>query len=205
MVMKSEEINQNQNPYPGQDRCITYGQMNLINDFRALWTELIIWIRSYMVSTITGFSDLEAIKNKLFTFPAEFANKFQPCFGVNLSERLQHLLLMYIVQVIAIIDAQKNNDQQALDMLVRNLYQYSDKLADFLASINPYWSKSLWQELLYHLNSQGISEIIALFTQDYVKEIDIRSRLLKHALTLGDYMAAGVMHYLAPENTRIKM
>lgn len=203
MVMKSEEINQNQNLYPHQERCITYGQMNLINDFRALWTELIIWMRSYMVSTATGFSDLEAIKNKLFTFPGEFAQKFQPFFGVELSERFQHLLLMYIVQAMAIVDAQKINDQQALDMVVRNLYRYSDELADFLARINPYWSRSLWQELLYNLNSRGISEIIALFTQDYVKEIDIRSRLLKHALTLGDYMAAGVMHYLVPENTQL--
>lgn len=44
----------------------------------------------------------------------------------------------------------------------------------------------------------SIRENIALLEQEYDKELDIRDRMLKHALILGDYMAQGVMHYIVP-------
>lgn len=185
-------INQNQSAY------ITYGQMNLINDFRALWTELVIWMRSYMVSTITGFSDINAIRNRLNRIPWEMGQKLQPFLGVELAEKYQSLLSMYLNHAQILVDAQSNKDQEAMNNTVSALYRDVDNMADFLASINPYWSKSQWQNLFSQLTEMGISEIVSLFSGNYVTEIDLRDRMLRLALVLGDYMAGGVMHYLSP-------
>ena len=187
-------INQNQSTY------ITYGQMNLINDFRALWTELVIWMRSYMVSTITGFSDITAIRNRINRIPWEMGLKLQPFLGFDLAEQFQSLLSMYLNHAQILVDAQSNKDQVAMDNTVSALYRDADNMADFLASINPYWSKSQWQNLFSQLTDMGIAEIVAIFSGNYITEIDLRDRMLSLGLVLGDYMASGVMHYLSPQS-----
>ena len=186
-------INQNQSTY------ITYGQMNLINDFRALWAELVIWMRSYMVSTITGFSNINAIRNRVNRIPWDMRQKLQPFLGVELAEQFQSLLSMYLNHAQILVDAQKNMDQEAMNNTVSALYRDADSMADFLASINPYWSKSQWQNLFYQLTEMGITEIVDIFSGNYDEEIDLRDRMLKLGLVLGDYMAGGVMHYLVPD------
>ncbi|HWQ77976.1 MAG TPA: hypothetical protein VN381_04130 [Anaerovoracaceae bacterium] len=84
------------------------------------------------------------------------------------------------------------------------LYKSTDDIADFLARINPYWDISQWQNLLYQLNSMIITEMVAMLSEEYDRELDIRDRLLKHSLMMGDYMARGVMHYLVPEEFPIQ-
>ncbi len=188
----------NPEPILSQDRYITYGQMNLINDFRTLWRDLIIWLRSYMVSTATGFSDIDAINRRLYRIPQTLNDKLQPFFGAERSEQIAQLLLMYIVHSQTLINAQVYGDRQGADAAVRDLYESSENLAEALAMINPFWSKIQWQYLLDHLASMGIQEITALVSQEYERELDIRDRMLTHALVLGDYMANGVMFYLVP-------
>lgn len=187
-------INQNPNNY------ITYGQMNLINDFRAHWTELAIWVRSFMVSTITGFSNITSISDRLFRIPSDLGEMFIPYFGDEISEQFQQLLLMYIVHIQTLITAMFNRDQQAIDAAVVELYQNSDEMAEFLESINPYWNKNQWQYQLYQLNEMIIAESVALLSDEFEKELDIRDRMFQHVLMMGDYMARGVIYHLAPES-----
>lgn len=186
-------INQTPNTY------ITYGQMNLINGSRAYWTEIAIWIRSFMVSTITGFSNLPSISDRLCSIPSKFSKMFAPCFGAGISEQFQQLLLMYLVHAQSFITAKNINDQQAADSAASSLYKTSDEIADFLARTNPYWDSGQWQYLLYTLNEMIIAEAAALLFGDYEKELVIRDSMFKHVLTIGDYMASGVMHYFDPE------
>ncbi len=188
-------INKSEN----QSHYITYGQMNLINDARLFWVEFVIWMRSYMVSTLTGFSDIDAIKDRLFRMPAGFTAKLQPYFGISKSEQFQQLKLMYIVHILTFIAAQHSKNQPVVDTAVRAMYKDADSMSEFLASINPYWSKIQWQNLFYQLNDMLINEMFTLLTGNYVSEIEIRERLIKHALILGDYTASGLMHYLSPE------
>jgi hypothetical protein len=183
---------------------ITYGQMNLINDFRMLWTEIAIWLRSFMVSTITEFSDAKAISNRLYRIANDFKDKLQPFFGMEVAQNIQQLLLWYIINMQTMITALYYKDPVTVDNAVTSLYRISDELADYLASINPYWSKNQWASLLNGLNAMIIAEEVALIGSEYEREIDIRDRIFRQARLLGDYMAAGVMHYLVPEEHPIQ-
>ncbi len=190
--------NQNQGACPSPEKYITYGQMNLINDFRTLWRDLVIWMRSYQVSMITGFSNIDAINKRLYHIPEIFKEKLQPFFGVEHAERFAQLLDMYIVKFQILVNAQISGDPQTADAATVDLYRFVEEVADCLARCNPFWSKDQWQYLLNNLPGMSIREKIALLEQEYDKELDIRDRMLKHALILGDYMAQGVMHYIVP-------
>jgi len=41
--------------------------------------------------------------------------------------------------------------------------------------------------------------MIALLSGEYEKELDIRDRIFRHSLIMGDYMASGVIKYLVPD------
>ena len=189
---------QNFNQTPSGEKYITLGQMNLITDFRTLWRDLVIWLRSYMVSAITGFSNLPAITNRLYRIPQTLYEKLVPFFGEEKSEEVAHFMLMYIVNVQMLVNAQISRDQAAADLAVRNLYRYTEELAYYFESINPYWSKEQWRGLLDNLTGMGIQEVIALMEEEYELELNIRERMLIHALVLGEYTARGVMQYLVP-------
>ena len=177
---------------------ITYGQMNIINDFRMLWTEIAIWIRSFMVSTITEFSDSKAISDRLYRIADDFKDKLQPFFGMEVAENLHQLLLWYIINIQTMITALYHKDPITVDSAVTSLYRISDELSTYLATINPFWSKEQWESLLNGLNEMIIAEEIALIGSEYEREIGIRDRIFRQARLLGDYMAAGVMHFLVP-------
>ncbi len=198
MVPEPQPQPQPQQQSPPQSQYITYGQMNLINDFRTLWRDLVIWMRSYMVSAITGFSNLPAIVNRLYRIPQTLNDKLIPFFGEVNSEEAAHLMLMYIVSAQALINAQIGKDQAAADQAARDLYRYGEELAAAFARLSPFWSKEMWQYLLSSLTNMGIQEAMALLNQEYELELDIRDRILRHALILGDYTASGVINYLAP-------
>lgn len=185
-------ISQNQNAY------ITYGQMNLIGDFRALWVELVLWIRSYMVNVLTGFSNIDAIRGQINRIPEEMRQKLEPFLGTEPAERFKYLLNLYLYHIRDLADAQKANDQQAMENAVVQIYEDADSMSDFLSQSETYWSKDQWQNLLYQLNEFFLAQLAALVSGEYEREIEIRDRGLKLALVLGDYMAHGVIHFLRP-------
>ena len=180
--------------------CITYGQMNLINDFRSLWAEIAIWSRSFMASTTSNFSDIKAVNNRLYKITENFKDKLQPFFGMKVAEEIQQLLLAYIINIQTMVTALYNKDPLTVDTAVTSLYRISDEIADYMASINPYWERSKWQSLLYEMNARLIAETVALIGGEYEKEIDIRDSILRHALQIGDYTAEGVIRSLVPDS-----
>lgn len=85
-----------------------------------------------------------------------------------------------------------------MENAVARIYSDADNIADFLSLINEYWAKDQWQNILYQNNELISSQLTALKSGEYEKEIAIRDRDMKLALVLGDYMAHGVIHYLTP-------
>ena len=189
------KTNQNQNGY------LTYGQMNLINEFRKLWADLTLFMRSYVLGSVTGIEGLTAaVSKRLYHIPEDFKIKLQPFFGVDQAEQFQQLLSMFVTYAQALITATLIDDQQAVDGLIVSLYKNVEEMADFLARINPYWSRGQWENLFYKLIEMGVAELTALKSGDYERDLQLLENISNHALTLGDYMASGVMYYLTLED-----
>ena len=60
---------------------ITYGQMNLIFQSRALWRELVMWSRIYLDSRIAGIGMTEDVFKRIYSIPTEFGNVLRIVFG----------------------------------------------------------------------------------------------------------------------------
>ncbi|MBR0597193.1 hypothetical protein [Sinanaerobacter chloroacetimidivorans] len=179
-----------------ESNYITYGQMNLINDFRTLWAELTIWERSYIASIAAQFGNDMAVSDRLHRIPSDFKSKLETFYGEVAPERFEFLLTKHITLIQEMVKAQQRGDIEAMNTAITELYKNSDEISTYLAMMNPYWNAAQWRILLDQYLRLTIDQIVALFSGDFSRDIEIYDRLAHHALILGDYMAAGVMQYL---------
>lgn len=179
-----------------ESNYITYGQMNLINDIRMLWLQLVLWTRLFLISTITELGNLDAVSKRLNRIPSDFYYKLQLFFGTVNAERFADLLTQHITILKDIAIALKDGNTEAVDANTALLYQNADEISDFLATMNPYWDKGEWQNLLYQYIKLQLESMVAILAGDYEKDIAIYDRLEDHVLILADYMARGIMQYL---------
>ena len=56
-------------------------KINLINLFRELWEEHIMWTRSFIISTVSELDDIEYVTHRLLRNPTDFANVFRLYYG----------------------------------------------------------------------------------------------------------------------------
>lgn len=175
---------------------ITYGHLNIINDFRLLLTELAYLTRFYIVSVASGFGDAQAVADRLYSLPLKFKAKAELIFGVPLGEELVTLLSNHIINLQILVNALKNGDQATVDASAQRLYSNADLLAAYFSRINPSWNESQWRNLFYTYDRTVIEEAVAVMTGDFVKSLDIFDRLLLNALSMADYLASGFIQYL---------
>ncbi|HVI39357.1 MAG TPA: hypothetical protein VM577_01750 [Anaerovoracaceae bacterium] len=175
--------------------CITYGQMNLINNLRMHWMEFIMWSRALITSEASGFGDLEAVGLKLYQIPSEFGNSFELFFGQEIANEMARLFTNQLLLGVDIIRAQKKGDTDAVDAGISSLYQNGNEISAYLAQINPYWDSQTWSDLFTEFLRTKIFETLAIATGRYNESIVLSGNLQYQALRMADYMAEGFIRY----------
>mgnify|MGYP000858728027 CR=1 FL=1 len=176
---------------------ISYGQMNMQNDFRALTAQMSILSGSYITSIAAGFGNDAAIAGRLYGLPVKFIEKIQMAFGTPSMNALLHLLQMHVIYLITLVNAMKTGDVESIDTNTAQLYRNADDISARFASINPFWDGVQWRNLLNSYIAMTIEEAICVMAGNFEKHLDVCDRLLHHALFMGDYIAAGMLRYLS--------
>lgn len=172
---------------------LTYGQMNLINDFRYNVLQLAMWTRAYLNAAASSFGSLEGNTRKLHTVPGLFYNSLKQYMGEAIARAFQDFLFRHVLLLTHLIDAFLINDKEAVDRYILESYQLADQLSSFLASNNLYWNKDHWQLLISNYLRMTIDEIIAIFSGQFDRGIDIYDEIQYHALLMADYMSRGLI------------
>ena len=176
--------------------CITYEQMNDIYKIRMIWFELVIWVRTYMLSRFTGTGDPEVILARLKQAPVEYIETVTKYFeNVNAEEYLQ-LFINYIDLIDAFITAMLENNTEELNQITRSLYHNADERANFVASFNPYWTPEEWRSRLLDNLITTIEEATTFLAGDYARNINIFTRLLDQAENTGILLTQGIFNYI---------
>ncbi len=186
---------------PETGYTITYEQLNTLLEFLRLWSQLAMWTRSLVISTVGNLGNVTAIANHLYSIPAEFYRVFRIFYGPTLAQQLTNLLTDFITIQWRLIEAMQEGNQQTVDELTVKLYQAADVFAEFFAKLNIYWDEDQWKSLLYQYIRLVIEDMIAAMSEDHAKEIEVYRRLEDVAELIGSYMARGIIaRSLALEN-----
>lgn len=188
---------------PVQQTYLSYGEMNLINNFRAFWLDLARWTRESLISIASGFGDFEAVSNRLYSVPVNLGNLLRLIFGTQAAESVLNPLLIHLVTMLNIFRAQKEGNSQAVNENTMLLYQNADEIAKILSQMNPFWNETQWRNLLYNYIDLTLEQSTALLSGDFARAVDIYDRISNFTSIIGDYTANGVIQYLTVRGPQI--
>lgn len=183
--------------------CITLSNMNMINDFRKLWSDLSVWTSRCIVSIGFGTDDLAANSARLNRVPDEFNIKLNIFFGSVSSTEFINLLAIHIVYMLNLAQALIDQDKVAADTGIRDLYRNAEAISESLASMNPYWNRVQWFNLFYIYISMSIEYMIFQNAKDYYRANNVEDVISIHVLLMADYMSTGIMQSLIVEPQQI--
>ncbi len=173
---------------------LTYEQANIINEFRALLSQLTYLFRFYIVEeSFAGLGDPQDTINELMKLPLRGNELVESISGIE--GDFTPITEAYIIGLKNLIDAMLSGDNKA-DESIRQLYKIADQNAKYLAEISPYWDEEKWRDLFYTLNEELVAQVIAIQTGDNNKALDIFAVAMEEALKRADYYAEGFIHLL---------
>lgn len=164
----------------------------LMNTMRKLWEQHIMWTRSFIISTIDGLKDLDAVTARLLRNPEDFASVLRMFYGHEKANKFKELFTEHLLIAAALVNAAKAGDAKAVEVNRIKWYKNAEDIAIFLSGINPYWNKNEWLIMLDdHLKMTELEAVQRLKGQ-YTEDIATYAEIENMALKMADYMAMGI-------------
>ena len=151
-----------------------------------------MWTRSFIISTAAALGDLSMVTQRLLRNPADFANVLRPYYGYENAMKFEALLKDHLLIAAKLVNDAKVGNTAAADEDRKEWYQNADQIAEFLAGINPYWSRQVWQSMLYDHLKATENEAVYRLTGQYAADIAEYDQIENQALSMADYMAEGI-------------
>jgi hypothetical protein len=170
-----------------------YGQINLLNELRKLWEEHIVWTRLFIISALAGLPDLDTTTKRLLRNPSDFANVLEIFYGRQKADTFRSLLEDHLKIAGSIVENAKQKNSKAVDQYMKLWYANADRIAAFLAGINPNWSEDEWKNLMHDHLRMTADEAMARLAGEYPKDSIIFDMIEEQALAMADVMTAGII------------
>ncbi|HBL84974.1 MAG: acetylglutamate kinase [Clostridiales bacterium GWF2_38_85] len=171
----------------------SYDQQYLINKFRQLWEQHVMWTRSFIISTASDLGDLQVVTERLLKNPGDFATVLQRFYGLEKAKGFETLFTDHLVIAADLVNHAKTGDQAAVDADRVLWYKNADDISEYLSKINPNWSKKEWQKMFYSHLKMTENEAAKRLTGKFAEDIAEYEMIENEALTMADYIAEGII------------
>ena len=168
-------------------------EVALMNTFRKLWVQHVMWTRSFIISTAANLGDEELVAKRLLQNPSDFANELKMFYGPDKAEKFRILLEQHLLIAADIVNAAKKVDKETVDAKEKLWYENADEIAKFLASINQYWDEKEWKKMLYEHLKMTEDEAVDRLNGNYEVDIQLYGKIEQEALNMADYMTTGII------------
>lgn len=174
-------------------RACTARELELKNLIRLLWEQHVFWTRLVILSMVFDLPDVSQVTNRLLRNPQDFKAALLPFYGEETAAGFADLLTQHLTIAAELVAASKANDTAAAADAERRWNQNADEIADFLGSINPYWSAAEWRSMLREHLAMTKQEAVDLLTNEYERSISQFDAIEKMALKMADVMSNGII------------
>lgn len=165
----------------------------LSNQLRLLWEQHVYWTRFVISGIVFHSPDLDASQNRLLQNPGDFASVLRTFYGENVAMKFATLLTAHLSIAAELVTATAEGKSQDAAEAEKRWYENAEQIAVFLASVNPYWSKHEWQEMLYSHLDMTKQEAVDFINGDYAASVEVFDRIEMEALQMADKMTEGIL------------
>lgn len=164
-----------------------------MNRIRQLWGQHVYWTRFFIISTVAELGDLEQVTGRLLRNPKDFAILLTPVFGARAAGRFENLFTQHLMIAADLLNAAKNGETAKANAARDRWYKNADEIAEFLASINRFWSRAEWQNMLYSHLEMTEKEAALRLQGNYAADINMFDSIETEAYRMADYMFDGII------------
>ncbi|MDF2686888.1 MAG: hypothetical protein K0S55_2071, partial [Clostridia bacterium] len=168
-------------------------QVKLMNSFRELWEQHVMWTRFFIISNITNLPELELVTNRLFRNPKDFANIFRLFFGNINANKFDELFTKHLLIAASLLNAKKAGNTEITEEERKKWFINADNIAALLAQLNKFWNKQEWQIMLYNHLKMTEDEAIQHLNGQYSSDIMLYDEIESQALKMADVMSLGII------------
>lgn len=180
-------------PNPETGGCISSAQVSVGNRLRMLWEQHVYWTRMAIISMAFGLPDTKVTTERLLENPRDFEEALKPLYGEKVSSQFAKLFTSHLVIAAELVGDLKAGDASAAAETEKRWYANANEIADFLGSVNTYWSAAEWRRLLNDHLAMTREEAAAVLAGQYAKSVAIFGNIEKEALVMADAMTQGIV------------
>ena len=164
--------------------------MSWQENIRLLWTDHLIWIRQFLISLMFRLKDLSYVTIRTLQNSIDFSAQLTPFYGLENAKLYETLLterVLLLAELASTIKFGGDISMQLLKMQVN-----ADDTATLFASLNPYWEKAKWQEMLYSQYLLEVQLIKEIYDDKFSTSISTYDQIYQNALKMAAYMIDGI-------------
>jgi hypothetical protein len=173
---------------------ISKSQADLSDYIRGLWEQHVTWTRLTILSLVFDLPDVDLVTNRLLRNPKDFEALLRLFYGDEEASTFSDLFTNHLVIAAELVKAAKAGDNNAAADAEKRWYANADQIADFLAGINPYWSRENWKTMLYQHLAMTKDEAVNMLTGKYSESITGFDQIEEQALVMADMMTNGIIN-----------
>lgn len=176
-----------------RDPMLTPAAVDLKVAMRGLWEQHITYTRNYIISSLGGLPDLDAVTQRLLKNQDDIGNAVKPYYGEDAGRKLSGLLRDHIMVAAEVVTAAKAGKKDDLAKAQTKWSTNGKDLAVFLSSANPNWpQKDLETMLQKHLDFTT-GEVTARLSKDWTADIQAYDEGRTHMMMFADTLTNGIV------------
>lgn len=167
--------------------------VELNQKLRALWSQHVFWTRLAVNSLVGNDPDQQATLARLLRNPKDFAAVLKPLYGAEAAATFDRLLTSHLTIAAELVTALRDGQKEKAAEANKRWYANAEEIADFLARINPYWSKAEWVKMMNQHLQLLTQEVSSRLAGNYVENVRLSDLIERQALGMADEMTRGIV------------
>lgn len=160
---------------------------------RNLWTDHIIFTRSYIVSALARLPDRKTVAQRLMENQDELGQILVPYYGRKAGDRLAALLREHINIAAEVVAKSMDSDTAGLKRVQGNWAANGEQIATFLSGANPHWDREDCAAMFTDHLATTTAELNCRLAGDWQGDIMNFDRLQTHMLMFADFLTDGII------------
>ena len=171
----------------------TSPSMALHQAMRKLWSEHVIWTRSFITDAASSSPSLSVTTARLLRNQDDIGNAIKPYYGDAAGTQLSNLLRQHILIAADLVNAAKAGDNAKVTEADRRWHDNANDIATFLSGANPNWPKADLLSMLNQHLALTTEEATARLKGQWSDDASKFDAIYDQALSMADALSAGIV------------